>query len=313
MFNLQPFMHEVLKKKINCLAVTVRQHNEILNSFSWNDAYTRDRCNVNSISKSVTSLAIGIAQEEGLLKITDRVIDYFPEDVPDPMPKYLDELTIQHLLTMTAGYGKNTLPRPARDLLEDPNWVKYIFSQEIVYKPGTFFVYDNGCTFLCSKIIEKQSGQTMLNYLKPRLFTPLGIMNPQWFTSPLGTSLGCSGLHLDTKELTEIGQVCLDGGRWKGAQLVPEAYVKEATSPHSVAHYQYHKTPQKDFCGGYGYFFWMNETVPGYRGFGNFGQEMIVLPQYDAVVGIAAFDPDDQGILDAVWEGIIPVFESQGI
>jgi CubicO group peptidase (beta-lactamase class C family) len=118
--------------------------------------------------------------------------------------------------------------------------------------------------------------------------------------------MGMGGLHLTTEELSRIGQLCLDRGAWEGRQLVPSEYLAEATQCRIKGVFD--MSPTVDFSAGYGYFFWMSDRVAGYRAFGNSGQHLIMLPQCGAVIAVTAQEPDDQGLLDAVWAGILPQF-----
>ena len=305
-FSLEPFIHEVIVRKVNVLGIVVRQHNEVINSFFWNDCYVR-RNNINSCTKSVTSLAVGMAVKEGILSIDEKPSEIFADKMPDNPQQWWLDMTLRDTLMMGSGHGKCLLPRPQRDQYEDDDWVKTCLHTPLDYAPGTHFQYNNMGPYFISVIIQDRTGQTLQDWLEPRLFKPLGIKNAQWFRSPMHYTLGMGGLHLTTEELSRVGQVCLDHGRWNDQQLVPEEYLAEATVPHIKG--AFHNPPCPDFAAGYGYFFWMNDKVPGYRGFGNYGQHMIVLPQYDAVVAVTSFDPDDQGILDAVWAGVLPQFE----
>lgn len=142
---------------------------------------------------------------------------------------------------------------------------------------------------------------TALEYLKPRIFAPLGIRNPQWFTSPDGITLGGGGLHLNTKEISRFGQMLLNRGRYAGKQLVPEDYLAMATRK------QIDNAGTPDWSCGYGFQFWMCVPEHVYRGDGANGQYCIVCPDQDAVIAITSHEEKNlQGILDCVWQEILP-------
>lgn len=306
--NLEPFIHEIISRKLNVLGVVVRQHGVLCSSFFWSDSDVL-RYNINSCTKSITSMAMGIAAEEGILSLEEKPAEIFPDCLPEAPQQWLLDMTILDMLKMTTGHNKSLLPRIGRDENPETNWVKLCFSEPLAYPPGTCFQYNNMGTYLCSVILQDRTGMTMRDWLKPRLFDPLRIQNPQWFTCPRGYTQGMGGLFLTTEELSRIGQLCLNGGRWNGAQLVPAEYLNMATTCQSKGVWT--ATPTADFSSGYGYGFWMNANVPGYRGFGNDGEHFIVLPQYDAVIAITSHDKDHQGVLDAVWAGLLPEFEKQ--
>lgn len=306
----ESFISEVSRYGLEVHGILVRQHNVIRNQFHWWDGRRDD---IRSCSKSVLSLAAGIAIDEGLLSLDERAIDIFPDEAPDYPSEYLQEMRIRHLLTMTPGYGDYVLHGLVRDWEEDRDWVHYSLHHEIIYKPGTRFIYNNCSPIIIARAIQKRSGELLLNWLKPRLFNPLEIPNPQWFTCPLGYTVGAGGLFLNLDEMSRIGQLCLNKGIWKGNRLISEEYIEEATACQiSTEGNPLRQT--KDFVAGYGYFFWRGHDFDCYRAHGIYGQHIIILPEHDAVVTIAAHiegDDNHQQLLDAVWNNIIPVLEEE--
>lgn len=301
--NFAPFISETAKQGLDIHGVLVRQHNEINNQFLWWDGR---RDNIHSCSKSVLSLAVGMAVEEGLLSLDEKILDIFPEEAPSNPSQYLQQLNVQHLLTMSAGYEKYILHGNTRDWLQDQDWVHYSLHQELVYQPGTVFVYNNCAPILASRVVQKKTGITLLEYLKPRLFDPLEIPNPQWFTCTLGYTLGAGGLFLNLEEMSRIGQLYLNKGVWSGCQLVPKWYIEEATK----VQIETKGAPGrflKDDIAGYGYFIWHCARDHAYRADGLYGQYIFVLPEQDAVITMASHcERNTQGIIDAVWDTIVP-------
>ena len=306
--SLEPFIHEVIKRKLNVFGVVVRQQDEILNSFYWNDCNIR-RNNINSCTKSVTSLAAGIAIREKVLSLDEKPAEIFPDCLPENPSQYLLDMTIRDMMMMGTGVDECPIPRVTRDNSKETNWTRLCLEFPFKYQPGTHFQYTNMGPYFISVIIQDRTGETLLEWLKPRLFHPLGITNVQWFNCPRGYTLGMGGLHLTTEELSKVGQLCLNKGVWEGKQLIPEDYLAEATKSHIKGVFD--MCPTIDFSAGYGYFFWMSDKVAGYRGFGTGGQNFIVLPQFDAVIAVTAYESDYQGILDAIWAGILPELEKQ--
>src|SRR5690606_31072309 len=174
-------------------------------------------------------------------------------------------MRVRHLLSMSTGHTDDTwLPMVAR---EDGQWVKAFLEQPVRRPPGTHFLYNTGASYMLSAIIHKTTGQPMLEYLQPRLFEPLGIKNPTWLDSPERITLGGLGLSLTTSEAARFGQLYLQQGVWQGQQLIPAAWVAEATA---------FQTPNGDYelsdwTQGYGYQFWRSRHN-AYRGDGAFGQ-----------------------------------------
>ncbi|MHC5795647.1 serine hydrolase domain-containing protein [Lacisediminihabitans sp. FW035] len=255
-----------------------------------------------SVSKSFTSLAIGIAIDEGLLALDDRVVDLLPDDLPAEVDPHLAALTVRHLLTMTTGHATDTVA--LSDSSHGDNWAAAILAQPLEHAPGTHYVYNSGATHVLSAIMQRLTGQRLLDYLRPRLLEPLGITDATWETSPQGIDAGGWGLSITSEQLALFGQLLLQRGQWDGRRLVPADWIDEATSPQVDT-----STTDHDLDGrqGYGYQFWRNRLA-GYRADGAFGQFCIVLPEQDAVVVLTSALPVAQLALDLVWEHLLPAF-----
>jgi hypothetical protein len=254
-----------------------------------------------SLSKSFTSTAIGIAQAEGLLSINDPVISFFPEETPANPSENLKSMRIRDLLRMNTGHDEDPTGKVREDTL---NWVRAFLSLPVEHKPGTRFVYNSAGTFMMSAIIQKVSGQTLLEYLRPRLFEPLGIENPTWDTAPGGICIGGWGLKIRTVDIASFGQLYLQKGLWNGKQLIPEEWVEEATSLQTSNG----SNPDSDWDQGYGYQFWRCRHGL-YRGDGAFGQYCIVFPEQDAVLAINSGTGDMGAIMNLVWDHLLPAFK----
>ncbi len=174
-------------------------------------------------------------------------------------------------------------------------------------EPGSWFVYNTAATYMLSAIITQLTGATLLDYLRPRLFDPLGIENPTWESDPRGINLGGTGLHIKLEDIARFGQMYLQGGVWEGKQVVPAAWVAEATSAHSD-NSNTQSTP--DWSVGYGYQFWRCRHN-AYRGDGAFGQYCIVMPEQDAVLAMISGVRDMQVVLDKVWAHLLPAMGAQ--
>jgi CubicO group peptidase (beta-lactamase class C family) len=295
---LSTFADEIGKRGLNVYGVVVRQHGREMGAHFWR---TDERINIHSLSKSFLSCGVGIAMEEGLMHLDEQVIACFPDKLDQEPDEFLKKLTVRRLLTMSPGHSQGILMGEGRDELADQDWVHYFLNTKMDFEPGTRFAYDTGATFLLSAMLQRKTGMTALEYLKPRLFFPLGIRNPQWFTSPDGITLGGGGLHLNTREIGRFGQMLLDGGKYEGAQLVPQAYLAMATKK------QIENEGTPDWRCGYGFQFWMCAPKNVYRGDGKHGQFCIVCPDQDAVIAITSHEEKNlQGILTCVWDTILP-------
>jgi hypothetical protein len=186
------------------------------------------------------------------------------------------------------------------------SWVKGFLSLPVEHKPGTHFVYNSGATFMLSAIIQKVTGKTLLEYLTPRLFEPLGIQHPTWEVSPEGINSGGWGLKIRTKDIASLGQLYLQKGMWKGKQLIPAAWVEEATKKQSSNG----SNPESDWEQGYGYQFWRCR-YDLYRGDGAFGQFCIVFPKQDAVLAITSGTSNMGAIMNLVWKYLLPALSEK--
>jgi CubicO group peptidase (beta-lactamase class C family) len=255
-----------------------------------------------SVSKSFTSIAVGLAVGDGLLTLDDLVVELLPDDLPAETDPHLAALTVRHLLTMTTGHPTDTVS--LADDSHGDNWARTILAQPLEFAPGTHYVYNSGASYLLSAILQRLTGQRLFDYLTPRLFDPLGIVGATWQTCPRGIDAGGWGLSITTEHLATFGQLLLQRGRWNGTQLVPAEWTDEATSAQVDTAGTDHDVDGRQ---GYGYQFWRNRSS-GYRADGAFGQFCLVLPEQDAVVVLTSALPVAQRALDLVWEHLLPAF-----
>ena len=252
-----------------------------------------------SLSKSFTSTAVGIAAADGKLSVDDPVLKFFPDDAPAEPSANLKAMRLNDLLRMSTGQQAE----PGRKATEP--WAKTFLAQPVPFKPGTHFQYNTSATYMLSGAVQKATGETLLDYLKPRLFDPLGIAKPTWEVSPQGISTGGYGLSVRTEDIAKFGQLYLQKGKWNGKQLVPEAWVAEATARQTSNG----SNPKSDWDQGYGYQFWRCRHG-AYRGDGAFGQYCIVLPEQDAVIAITAGVKDMQAVLNLIWDKLLPAMKA---
>ena len=169
-----------------------------------------------------------------------------------------------------------------------------------------------GCFYTLSAIVTKTTGQTTLEFLKPRLFEPLGIESAEWASSPEGYSLGGGGLKLCTEDIAKFGQLYLQKGKWHGRQLIPEKWVEQATSKQVPNDQESHSKIGIDWQQGYGFQFWRC-THNAFRGDGAGGQLCVVIPDKDAVIAITADTGDMQAELNAIWDNLYPAFQTEAL
>lgn len=256
-----------------------------------------------SLSKSFTSTAVGFAVSEGHLSVEDRIMDFFPDQLPASISDNLAAMRVKHLLTMNTGHDKDaTGPTTAQP---DGDWVRGFLALPVEHEPGSKFVYNSAATYLLSAIVQKQTGKTVLEYLTSRLFVPLGIEHPTWETCPKGINTGGWGLAVKTEDIARFGQLYLQKGQWNGKQVVPASWVEQATRA-QVSNGD--PNAASDWSQGYGYQFWRCRHN-AYRGDGAFGQFCVVMPDHDAVLAITSGVGDMQAILNAAWEHLLPAMQ----
>jgi CubicO group peptidase (beta-lactamase class C family) len=269
-------------------------------SEGWWAPYAADEPHVlYSLSKSFTSTAVGLAIAEGKLSLDDTLLKIFPEEAPASPSKNLSSMRVRDLLRMSSG-------QTAEDIKGFPftgkaDLVRTFLEYPVPDIPGTHFVYNTPGTYMLSAIVQKVTGQTVRDYLQTRLFEPLGIAKPRWDESAQGVSFGGYGLNLRTEDIARFGQLYLQKGQWQGRQLLPQAWVEEATSLQTAKG----SDPTSDWNQGYGYQFWRCRHG-FFRGDGAFGQFCIVMPQYDAVVAVTSGTGDMQSVMNLIWDRIVP-------
>lgn len=278
------------------------RHGKVVAEGWWRPEAANKPHVMHSLSKSFTSTAVGLAVADGKLSIDDPVLKFFPEEAPAQPSDKLKAMRVRDLLTMTSGQEvevKFTTNAP---------WVQSFLAHPVPFKPGTHFQYNTPGSHMLSAIVRKVTGETVLDYLRPRLFEPLGIESPEWGSSPQGNTLGGWGLKIRTEDVAKFGQLYLQKGQWQGKQLVPASWVEQATSK-QVSN---GSDPTKDWDQGYGFQFWRCRHG-GFRGDGANGQFCVVLPEQDAVIAITADTKDMQAELNVVWDHLLSAFHPSSL
>ncbi|MHB1921988.1 MAG: serine hydrolase domain-containing protein [Chitinophagaceae bacterium] len=287
------------------------RHGKVIAQGWWNPYQPTLKHSLYSVSKSFTSTAIGFAVSENLLTVQDKVISFFPNRLPDHIPPYLAQLTIKDLLTMSAGQD----PDPTSTIpFTTDNWVKAFLATPIVNQPGSHFLYNTMAVYMLSAIIQKVTGEKELDYLKPRLFDPLGIKGMDWEVSDEGINTGGWGLRLKTEDMAKFGELYLHNGWWNGKQLLPKEWIKEATTLKidQAPGLSQSKKDSSDWTQGYCYLFWRCRH-DAFRADGAFGQYIIIMPDQDAVIAITCETPDMQGEINLVWKYLLPSMHAKAL
>ncbi|MFC5231771.1 serine hydrolase domain-containing protein [Pseudonocardia zijingensis] len=293
-------------RSIECHSIMMVRHGHVL-AEGWWAPYSAERPHLlYSVTKSFTSIAVGLAIADGLLALDDRVVDVLPDRVPDDVSEQGGRITVHHLLSMTAGHDADCLDeawgREPGDLVR--GFLRVPFPEV----EGTRHAYDNATTYVLARMVERVTGRGLPEFLDERLFTPMGVDHAEWDRVAGGAAFGFHGLHLTTEAVAAFGELLLRGGRWGERQLVPHDWVELATRRH-VATLPAADEPQNpDFLCGYGYQFWMSRH--GYHGNGSYGQQCIVVPSHDLVVAVTSGhrneDSPAQAVFDAIWECLLP-------
>lgn len=300
---ISAFIDSINSSKHEFHSFMLLRHGKVIAEGWWKPYGADLKHTLYSLSKSFTATAVGFARAEGKLALTDKVLSFFPNDVPDSSSPYLQQLTVKDLLTMSVGQE----PDPTPVVIQDTNWIKRFLTFPIKHQPGTTFLYNSMATYMLSAIVQKVTGQRVIDYLQPRLFEPLGIAGIDWETDPKGINTGGWGLRLKTEDIAKFAQLFLQKGKWQGKQILPAGWVEEASTAKIIQHpdYSQAKRDSSDWEQGYGYQMWRCRNN-AYRGDGAFGQYAIVMPDQDAVIAITSETADMQGELNLIWKVLLP-------
>lgn len=302
------FLDAAAKSKHEFHSIMFLRHGKVIAEGWWNPYKPELRHTLYSTSKSFTATAVGFAVNEKKLSVNDKVISFFPNDLPDTVSPFLAELKVKDLLSMSAGQE----PDPTfKIVLSDSNWVKAFLSVPVIHEPGTKFLYNTLATYMLSAIVQKTTGEKVVDFLKPRLFEPLAIEGMDWEVDPHGINTGGWGLRLKTEDMAKFGQLFLQKGRWNGKQILPASWVEEAST---LKIYQAPDAPQSkkdssDWLQGYCYQMWRCRHNC-FRADGAYGQYIIVMADQDAVIAITCETPDMQNEINLVWQYLLPAIKT---
>ncbi len=294
------FLDDIERKGLELHSLMILRHGKCCTA-GWWAPYGPDYPHpLFSFSKSLTATAIGFAEQEGILSLSERLADLFPEALPNNPSDNLKEATIHHLLCMSCGHETESPDR-------GPDWIRSFFSHPFLHKPGEFFRYNTVGTNLLAAILKRKTGQDVTEFLQPRLFAPLGISNifSYHLPDPDSVGMGGSGMKLTTEDMARFAYFMLQKGKWEGQQLLNESWFERAasrqmeTAGDSEGHV-------KEWANGYGYQCWMCSLPGSFRADGAYGQFGFAYPTLDMCVITTAATEQTQSMVDSMMEHLIP-------
>lgn len=269
------FLDDVAANGFEVQSFMLWRHGHVV-AEGWWSPYRADRIHMmHSLTKSVTCCAVGLAMEDGKFKLDDKIVSFFPEHLPPVVSDNLAAMTVEDLLTMRTGHASMTSGSVWRPI--KTSWIAEFFKVPVVTRPGTNFVYTSAASYMLSALVTRTTGQAVADYLKPRLFDPLGISGYQWPAGPEGISPGANGLSWKTADALKLGVLHAQNGLWNGRQILPQSWVEAVQRPYV-----------KDT---YGYQWWLGPDG-AYLADGLFSQLSIVFPHQNAVLAVTAGIPE---------------------
>jgi len=281
----------------------VLRHGKLAASGFWYPYRAEDVHVLFSMSKTFTATAVGFAAAEGLLSLDDMLISFFPEDLPQKPCEQMQKMKIRHLLNMATGHSVEPLVLAEAG---EGSWIKRFLTSYVDAEPGSVWCYNTPATYMLAAVVQRVTGQKVDEYLKPRLFDPLGITEYWWEVSPEGIQTGGFGFNVQLESLAKFGLLYLQNGMWEGKQILPEGWAEELSKNRISSAAASHKEAKN----GYGYQCWRCSVEGGYRGDGAFGQYTVVLPQEDMVIAINSGEQDMHDLLDLFFDTVLPTLDT---
>ena len=302
----------VAPDSITLHSIMILKHGEVVYEKWFNGHSAETPHPMFSVSKTFTAIAVGLAINEGKLNLTDPVVKFFPDQLPDEPSDYLKVMTVRDLLTMTCGHDEE----PNSSRADSVDWVESFLAWPVKHQPGEYYLYNSIGTYMLSAIVQKVTGEKLIDYLDTRLFQPLNINRPTWDESPQGINCGGWGLNIKTEDMAKLGQLFLQKGKWNGKQVVPAEWLKEMSSfqvpsaPSGTRFEDLEKAglnkDNNEWVQGYGYQMWICRHN-AFRADGYAGQYIMVFPDRDAVLVLTTSSSLYQPYIDLIWEFLLPV------
>ena len=297
--NISSLIHSANAQNLNILHIIIRQNGEI----TAEQHYVENTpVHLWSVSKTFTSMGVGIAAHEGYFDMNDKIARYFLAAKQD----LFNQLAVRDLLCMATGQAECPLDKAIEAGRPLDDIEALFFEEPVVRDPGKHFVYNNAATYMLSKLVSITTGDCLLDYLRPRIFEPLEIADVNWEKDVSGVNIGCAGLHLNAHDLSKFGQLLLNKGIWNGKNLVPRDYIQEATRKQIDTDRFDKPFATVDHKSGYGYQIWMNSYPGSYRLDGLLGNYVVVIPKKNAVITYVSQETQNMtGILELTWKFIL--------
>lgn len=302
---------EAAAKKYFILDVSVRTDGRIIDR--WGRFEAAPRFETYSVAKTVTGIAAGMAIDDGRLSLDEKIMPLLCPKAEYNDFGYAEEITVKDLLTMSSGIDNTMLWRDGHERRHERDWISYIFRNgKFVNRPGTVFTYNNANSYMLSCLIEKKYGMNMREFLRNRLFEPLGIGNVEWLSCPMGHTIAANGLSLNAEELGSLGQLIANKGHFGKKQLVSEQYIKQMLTVNTLTGEYIPADPPEP--AGYGYQIWLDGIHNAAFMWGTFGQYCIVVPEKNAVVSVISLEKQDGGsngdystspLRKLIWETLV--------
>ncbi|MBF8184265.1 serine hydrolase [Nonomuraea sp. K274] len=295
---VRAFLQELAKRDMRLHSLLVHWRGRTMLDL-WQWPHEPDlKHKLHSATKSFTGTAVGFAEAEGLLGLDDPVVSFFDGRLPAVPSENLSRMRVRDLLTMRTGHGRGLSGATTR--LRRTGWIEEFLEEPVAELPGRRFMYSSTTSHVLSAIVQRVSGQPVDEYLRPRLFEPLGITDFDWERDPEGVASGGNGLSMRPRDLLSFGVLYLQDGVWQGRRILPNGWPQKASTPHvrsalsGAWNGQELVPPAPDAVAdsGYGYQFWTTEDGI-YNASGIFGQECMIFPEQDGVVVVTGAMGDD--------------------
>lgn len=304
---LAQLLKECMERNIQMNSLLIVRHGKLVLETAKFPTAKEDKHLVYSCSKTFTATAIGIAADERRIQLDDKIIDYFPEVSREELDERVMKVTIRNLLMMATGHGRDSVGDMCNSAAD---WPEIFFGSEMIYEPGTTFVYDSGGTYMLSEIISRVTGKSMFTYMKEKVFDPLGITDVSWDVHG-NVNTGAWGVLISPRDLCKLGLLYLHKGIWEGKRILSEAYIEEATRP-LISTGGEHKMEERidGWSRNYGFSFWQN-NANSFRADGAFGQLCMIFPKEDMVIVTTAEEENSGRIMSLIEKYILTALSDQ--
>lgn len=298
------FLDRIEENQIELHSFMVIRHGQCAAKGWWKPYDEKFRHPLYSFSKSLTATAIGFAEQEGILSLDEKIVDIFPDLLPENPSENLKKITLHHLLIMGCGHETEIMDN-------SENWISTFLHHPVLHEPGTFYKYNTAGTNMLAAVLRKKTGQNVTEFLKSRLLEPLGITSLTCALLGDGTELGGGGMKMVTEDMAKFTYFLSRQGEWEGKQLLRKEWFERAcrkqieTEGDSEGHV-------KDWAQGYGYQCWMCRYPGSFRADGAYGQFGVVFPDLDLIVILTTATEQTQEELSATAGGTDPVCEERG-